>query len=164
MSLNELEGIKKEFIRLGLHPTYLEHAPVITSEDAERVSGFELKQGIKAILFTDGKGNWVIADIPGDKKVDQKKVAATLNWTKRDIRMATIEEVLEITGCEVGSVPPFGHKTKVPILVDTAVCENSESAFNIGLRTHTVLIPTEEMKIVFREAGATEGDFVKMQE
>ena len=64
MSINELEKIKSEFTRLGLHPTYLEHEPVITSEDAAKTRGFALKQGIKALLFTDGKGGWVIVDVP----------------------------------------------------------------------------------------------------
>src|SRR3989344_6005967 len=161
MSLNELEKIKSEFARLSLRPTYLEHEPVITSEDAAKTRGFELKQGIKALLFTDGKNNWVIVDIPADRKGDQKKIASCLGWSKGSTRMATPEEVLEITGCEIGSVPPFGHKTAISILVDTLVFENTESAFNIGLRTNSVKILTSEMRALFKDIGAKEGDFVK---
>ena len=161
MSLNELEKIKSEFARLSLRPTYLEHEPVITSEDAAKTRGFELKQGIKALLFTDGKNNWVIVDIPADRKGDQKKIASCLGWSNGSIRMATAEEVLEITGCEIGSVPPFGHKTAIPILVDTLVFENTESAFNIGLRTNSVKILASEMRTLFKEIDAKEGDFVK---
>jgi prolyl-tRNA editing enzyme YbaK/EbsC (Cys-tRNA(Pro) deacylase) len=162
MSLNELEKIKNEFSRLGLHPTYLEHEPVITSEDAAKTRGFELRQGIKSLLFTDGKNNWVVVDVSADRKADQKKIASKMGWSKGSTRMATQEEVKNITGCEIGSVPPFGHKTPVPILVDINVFDNTESAFNIGLRTNSVKILTAEMRNLFRKIGATEGDFIKL--
>ncbi len=161
MSINELNKIKAEFERLGLHPTYLEHEAVITSEDAARTRGFELKQGIKALLFTDNKNNWVIVDVPADKKVNQNKVAEVMGWSKNSTRMATKEEVVEVTGCEIGSVPPFGYKNLVPILVDVGVYENTESAFNIGLRINSVKILTTEMKVVFSDLGAKEGNFAK---
>ncbi|MDP9249048.1 MAG: hypothetical protein M3M85_00860 [bacterium] len=163
MSQGELEKIKGEFSRLGFHPTYLEHEPVITSEDAAKTRGFSLKQGIKALLFTDRKGNWVIVNVPADQKADQNKVALHMGWSKNGIRMATPENVLEITGCEIGSVPPFGHKTEIPILVDTTVFENTESAFNIGLRTNSVKIATSEMRTLFENIGVKEGDFLKRQ-
>jgi prolyl-tRNA editing enzyme YbaK/EbsC (Cys-tRNA(Pro) deacylase) len=162
MSINELENIKNEFSQLSLHPTYLEHEPVVTSEDAAKTRGFELRQGIKALLFTDSKNNWVVVGIPADKKVDQKKVSANRGWSKNGTRMATPEEVIDITGCEIGAVPPFGHKTTIPILVDICVFENQESAFNIGLRTNSVKIPTVEMRQLFKKIGAVEGEFTKL--
>jgi len=161
MSFNELNRIKEELSRLHLSPTYFEHEPVITSEQAAQTRGFALKQGIKALLFTNGNDEWVIVDIPADQKAHLKKVAEVRGWSKKDIRMATPEEVVEITGCEIGSVPPFGHKTTIPILVDAGVYENTESAFNIGLRTHSVRIPTADMKILFKDLAATEGNFIK---
>ena len=53
MGKEEMERIKKTFSRLNLHPTYLEHEEVITSEDAAKTRGFELRQGIKALVFTN---------------------------------------------------------------------------------------------------------------
>ena len=39
MGKKEVEKIKKEFSLLKLHPTYLEHEEVITSEDAAKTRG-----------------------------------------------------------------------------------------------------------------------------
>lgn len=161
MSVHETEKIKSLFKELGIKPTYLEHEPVITSEDAAKTRGFALKQGIKAIVLTNGNGTWFLVNLPADKKVDLRKAATAMGLTKKDIRMGTPEEVLEITGCEVGSVPPFGHKTTVKIFVDRGVYSNEESAFNIGLRTHSVKIQTKDMKTVFNHVNAVEGDFAK---
>lgn len=162
--MQEVERIREKLTELGLHPTYLEHEPVRTSEEAAAVRNMEVKQGIKSLLFTNGEGAWVLADVPAHKKADARKVANAMGWPRKMLRMATPEEVLEITGCEIGSVPPFGHKTRIPLLVDTGVYENTESAFNIGLRTHSLIIPTHEMKTVFGLLGATEGDFAKTDE
>lgn len=161
MGHDEVIRIKILFSELGIHPTYLEHEAVITSEDAAKTRGFELRQGIKAILFTNDAGGWVVANIPADKKVDAKKVAEQLGWSKNKIRMATPDEVLRETGCELGAVPPFGHKKSVPIVVDTGVYENQVSTFNIGLRTQSVKVNTEDMKKVFEKVKAVEGIFSK---
>lgn len=157
----EMERIKSFFQELNIHTTYLEHEPVITSEDAAKTRGFQLKQGIKALLFTNDNNEWVIVDVPADKKVDQKKVAAALHWQKSKIRMATPEEVMAKTGCEIGAVPPFGHREQFQILVDVGIYENQESTFNIGLRTNSVKIKTELMKVVFAKLNVQEGMFSK---
>ena len=85
-----------------------------------------------------------------------------MNWSKSKIRMATQEEIMEKTGCEIGAVPPFGHKTIIPILLDKEIYNNKESAFNIGLRTNSVKIPTQEMQVVFEDVKAIEGSFTRI--
>ena len=161
MGIEEMNRIKEFFSKHDLHPTYLEHEPVLTSEQAAKARGFELRQGIKALLFTNGT-DWAIVDVPADQKVSERKVAIQLNWSRESMRMATPEEVLQKTGCEIGAVPPFGHKEQIQILADNTIYNNNESGFNIGLRTHTVKIPTREMKIVFEKLKAIEGDFIKI--
>ncbi|MBP7708581.1 hypothetical protein KA107_02755 [Candidatus Pacearchaeota archaeon] len=161
MGIEEVERIKKIFSDLKINPEYLEHEPVITSEDAARTRGFQLSQGIKAILFTNGKGEFAIVDVPADKKVDQKLVAVANGWSKSSTRIATSEEVLIQTGCEIGSVPPFGHKNPIKIFYDNKIFENEFNAFNIGLRTHSVKIKTEDVKTVFEKLNLIRGSFIK---
>jgi len=161
MGHDEVERIRTFFSELDIKPTYLEHEAVITSEDAAKTRGFALHQGIKALLFTNDANAWVVVDIPADKKVDVKRVAEQVGWSKNKIRMATPEEVMRKTGCEIGAVPPFGHKETVPVMVDTGVYDNQDSAFNIGLRTHSVKVKTDDMKKVFEKINAIEGVFSK---
>jgi len=156
-----MERIKGIFTELELYPEYLQHEEVITSEDAAATRGFELRQGIKSLLFTNGKDEWVIVDVPADKLVNQKKVADKLGWSKGKTRMATEEEVMQKTGCKIGAVPPFGHKEKIRVLFDPEIFKNEISTFNIGLRTDSVKIKTAGVKIVFNKIGAEEGDFTR---
>ena len=59
MSEQEMNRIKKIFSDFGVSPEYFEPEPVITSADAAKTRGFELKQGIKAIVFANGKGDGI---------------------------------------------------------------------------------------------------------
>lgn len=160
MGIEEVNKIKEFFLANHIKPIYLEHGAVITSEDAAKTRGFELRQGIKAIVIAN-ENKFTVVDIPADKKADIKKVAELMGWSKSKTRMATSEEVMKITNCEIGAVPPFGHKETLPIFVDTGVYDNQENAFNIGLRTHSVKVKTKDMKVVFSKVNAVEGTFSK---
>ncbi len=161
MGVEEVDRIKKIFLDFGFKPEYLQHEAVITSEDAARTRGFELKQGIKAILFTNGKGEFIVADVPAHMKVDQKLVAKANTWSNSSIRIATPQEVIEQTGCEIGSVPPFGHKNSLKVFYDERIFDNNYNAFNIGLRTHSVKIKTEDIKQLLEKLNLIKGNFVK---
>ncbi|MBI5797570.1 hypothetical protein HZA98_01550 [Candidatus Woesearchaeota archaeon] len=158
MGIAEVEGIHAFFSQYRISVTYLEHEAVVTSEDAARTRGFALKQGIKAIVLTNGN-DWLVVDVSADKKVNMKAVAEKKGWSKGKIRMATAEEVMEKTGCEIGAVPPFGHKESIPLFVDVGIFENTESTFNIGLRTHSVKLKTADVKKVFDILHAEIGSF-----
>lgn len=160
MAKEEVERIKQFFEDNEIEVKYLKHEEVTTSQEAASTRGFELNQGIKSLLFTNDQ-EYVIVNVPADKKVDSKKVAEHIGWSKNKTRMAKPEEVIEKTGCEIGSVPPLGHKESLKIFYDPKIFENEISTFNIGLKTDSVKIKTEDVKKVFEKIGAEKGDFIK---
>ncbi|MET3291167.1 UNVERIFIED_CONTAM: prolyl-tRNA editing enzyme YbaK/EbsC (Cys-tRNA(Pro) deacylase) [Brevibacillus sp. OAP136] len=91
---------------------------VPTSEAAARVLGVEVGQIAKSILFRaeDRFGLFVAA---GDVRVDQKKVKQLLGGKKP--RIASPEDVVEITGFQVGAVCPFALRTDIPIFIDESL-------------------------------------------
>ncbi|RNB90020.1 YbaK/EbsC family protein [Brevibacillus fluminis] len=91
---------------------------VPTSEAAARVLGVEVGQIAKSILFRaeDKFGLFVAA---GDVRVDQKKVKQLLGGKKP--RIASPEDVVEITGFQVGAVCPFALRTDIPIFIDESL-------------------------------------------
>ena len=88
-------------------------------------------------------------------------VAKQNEWSKNSTRMATPEEVFERTGCEIGSVPPFGHKNNLKIFYDEEIFDNEYHAFNIGTRTRSVKVKTEDVKVVFEKLNLIKGNFIK---
>jgi len=120
----------------------LEHEPVYTSEDAAKIRDTNASQGAKAlILYADKKP--VLVVVPGDKKVDFKKYK-TLTGTK-DLRMATPEEVLELTGLEIGSIPPVGRAMDLPSYYDKSFEEKDVAAFNAGAHTVSVVMNAADL-------------------
>lgn len=160
MGLEEVNMVKTIFSDNEIPVDYLQHQEAITSQDAASSRGFELKQGVKAILMTN-ESDWVIVNVAADKRVDMKAVADFMKWSKNKTRMATEDEVMNKTGCQIGAVPPFGHKEAMRILVDKGVLDNEISTFNIGLRTISVKLKTLDLEEVFEKIGVTFGKFVK---
>lgn len=160
MGLEEVNKVKIIFSDNDVKVDYLQHQEAITSQDAAAHRGFELKQGVKAILLTN-EIDWIIVNVPADKRVDMKTVVDFMKWSKNKTRMATEDEVMRKTGCQIGAVPPFGHKESIRILVDEGVLENEISTFNIGTRTESVKLKTLDLEEVFENLGVTFGKFVK---
>jgi len=107
----------------------LRHAPVYTSEEAARVRGTPLASGAKA-LVCKGDDAVVMFVIPADRKLDSKAVRQNRGWRK--VRFVSREEVLQITGLEPGSIPPFGSLFGLPTLCDSRLGLNETINFNAG--------------------------------
>lgn len=161
MGEEEAEKIKQFLSSEGIEANYSDHESVRTSLEAAKLRGFALKEGVKSLLFTAGKDQWAIVALPADKRVDKRKVAAEMGWRPSMVRLASQEDVLEKTGCEVGGVPPFGHKQKLPILCDIKIFENEVNDFNIGLRTRSLSMKTSDLKKIFDRIGVRYGNFAE---
>jgi len=92
--------------------------PVKTVEQAVKATGSNPKQIIKSLLFISEKEP-VLVIVDGESKVDLNKLAKIIGGK---VRLATPEEVKQITGFEVGAVPPVGVEVKT--IVDPKVLEN----------------------------------------
>jgi Ala-tRNA(Pro) deacylase len=113
----------------------LEHAPVFTSEEAARVRGTPIEAGAKALVLR-AEEQTVHVVLPGHRRVDNALLRAILGT--RTLRFATPEELLTLTGCTPGAVPPFGNLFGLTVLVDEELAHREDIAFNAG--SHTVSI------------------------
>jgi len=95
-----------------------------TVAEAAAVLDAEPDQIIKSILFlADGEPVLVINN--GLARVAWKQLADYLGVSRRRLKTANAEKVLEITDYQVGAVPPFGHLTKLRTVVATAVYDQT---------------------------------------
>lgn len=126
--------------------TLLDHEPTPTSKDSARVRGTSEDQGAKAIILRS-EGEFLLCVLPGNEKIDLKKLRLIIN--KRSLSLATREEVLKITNCVPGEVPPFGNIFKIKTFVDKTLLKNEKIAFNAGLMTRSIIMNTQDfLKIV----------------
>ncbi len=127
----------------NIHYVIKEHAPTPTSEDSARARGEPKKIGAKALLFkADDK--FILCILPADRNVDSKAIKTIYN--AKNLRLATIDELKEQTGCDKGAVPPFGSLMQIEMIVDQALFDEEFMAFNAGSLTTSIKMKTEDYK------------------
>jgi len=120
----------------------LEHKPVFTSKEAAEVRGTELKQGTKALILKTEEG-FIQAVVSGAKELDIEKLQKITLFKK--IEMANAKEVRQATGCNIGSVPPFGNLFDLKVYFDKSVVENDVVAFNAGTHTKSIKMKAKDL-------------------
>ena len=124
-----LDEIKKLLDSNNIKYEIKTHPPLSTSEEAHRIRGTPLDAGAKALILRS-KGKFMMIVIAGDKKVDMKVLRHYLKTYS--LTMATPEEALQVTGCTIGSIPPFGNLFNIPVYVDKSLFRSETIYFNAG--------------------------------
>lgn len=124
---------------------HFSHNHVHTSEDAAKVRGNSLSQAAKAIILKvkiKGEYEFIQAVLQGDKKIDLKTLRKHLKV--RSISLATADEVLKITSCTIGSVPPFGHLFGLDVYVDKSLFDEEYIFFSAGTHNDSIKMRSKE--------------------
>lgn len=138
MEISAFQRIIELLNNSGVHYDLKEHAPVFTSQEAARARGAKLEQGAKSLVLHVDKEHYILAVISATRQADFHALRDHLH--ARKVRLATPEEVLQVTGCTIGSVPPFGNLLKLPTYVDPSLAANEIIAFNPGSHSHSILM------------------------
>jgi Cys-tRNA(Pro)/Cys-tRNA(Cys) deacylase len=83
---------------------------------AARAIGVAEDQIIKSLLFRDRRGCLALAIVAGTGRVDRERLARAAGLEAP--RLADAALVLETTGYPAGGVPPVGHRTAIPVVMD----------------------------------------------
>ena len=123
-----------------MYTTY-EHEPVFTSQDAAKIRQTKDTQGAKALLFI-ADSQPILIVLRGIDKVNTKLFKNA--FSIKDLQFATKEEVISITGVEIGAVPPFGNVMNIPTYVDKHLVNEDKIAFNAGAHTKSIKMKTAD--------------------
>jgi len=119
------EAVEKFLKERGINLEVKTFKDTSTVEKAAESLGVTPGEIAKSILFKL-KDKYIMVITSGDKKIDNKKFKDVF---KTKAKMASPEEVIEITGHPVGGVCPYGLKTPVEVYYD------------ISLRNYEVVYP-----------------------
>ena len=122
MSLLDKEPVKRAEKFLKSFDQSLE---VITLEDSARTAqdaakALDCNVGaiVKSLLFRAGD-DFILCLVAGDKRCSLNKLKKFKD--KKDISMASPEEVKTQTGYTIGGVSPIGHLNKIEIIIDKSL-------------------------------------------
>lgn len=118
--------------------------PVNSLEQAALERGQSPEQIVRSILFHITEGEYILVLTGGPRQIDWATLRRSLGISR--MRMASAEEVLTVTGFEVGAVGPFGLTTPIRILVDRRLYDLDEVSIGSGVRGTTVFIRTSDLK------------------
>jgi uncharacterized protein (TIGR02118 family) len=94
--------------------------PTPTVPKAAEAVGVEPDQIVKSVVFLVNNQPFLVYGC-GTRRVDPRKLAERLNVSRKKVKLANAEQVLDLTGYEVGTVPPLGLKTPMPTYMDPAI-------------------------------------------
>lgn len=117
-------------------------AEVHTAAKAASLMGDDAEAVAKSILLVDSDGEAVLVVLLGKDRVDFAKVKTLLGV--RDVRLAEPEEVLDITGYEIGGVPPISIYG-VTTIIDRRVAKKAEVVCGGGTPQHLMRIKVSEI-------------------
>jgi prolyl-tRNA editing enzyme YbaK/EbsC (Cys-tRNA(Pro) deacylase) len=129
-----------------------------TAADAAAAIGCDVAQIAKSILFraaASAKPVMVVAS--GSNRVDDKKIRALLG---EKIEQASPEFVKEMTGFEVGGVPPVAHAHAVTVFIDQDLAGYPTLWAAGGTPNAVFEISFDDL---VRLTGATVADVAKLQ-
>ncbi len=121
--------------------------PTPTVETAAQAVKAHPEQIIKSILFTIDEQP-VLAIACGLSTISRRAIADLYGVGKKRIKLATPEKVVEISGYEVGAMPPFGHRNPLRTLIDQRVLELTAAYAGGGAENALVRLNPEEIQRV----------------
>ena len=140
---------------LGIpHRVFLHERPVSSFEEAASARGQRPEQIVRSILFQVRPEEFVMVLMAGPDQIDWKALRGIVKRSR--VRMATEDEVLEVTGYRVGTVSPFGLKNQVRVMIDASVFREEEISIGSGVRNIAIIMQSEDVRKALGEAEVVE--------
>jgi Cys-tRNA(Pro)/Cys-tRNA(Cys) deacylase len=132
------------------HRVFKHETPVASFEQAASDRNQRPEQIVRSILFQIRPEEFLMVLVAGPAQVDWKKLRQLVKRSR--IRMASEEEVLNVTGYRVGTVSPFGLKNPVSVLIDESVLKEQEISIGSGIRGVAIIMKSEDLRQVLQDS------------
>lgn len=125
------------------HRLFQHETPVTSFEQAAADRNQRPGQIVRSILFQIRPEEFLMVLMAGPSQIDWRKLRQLVKRSR--VRMASEEEVLEVTGYRVGTVSPFGLKNQVKVLIDASVLAEEEVSIGSGVRNTAIILKSADL-------------------
>ena len=132
------------------HQVFKHEKPVTSFEQAASDRNQRPEQIVRSILFQVRSDEFVMVLMAGREQVDWRSLRKLVGRSR--VRMATEDEVLEVTGYRVGTVSPFGMRHQVRILIDASVLQEEEISIGSGVRNTAIILKSADLRRALEDA------------
>lgn len=118
--VRRVENVRSALAALGHQAEILDTGDSThTAQMAAEAAGCALGQIVKTlIVYVGGAPMFVL--VPGDRRLDDRLIAPRFGVGRKQVKLASAEQVLDLTGYPIGGVSPFGVPSALPALIDTS--------------------------------------------
>ena len=124
----------------------IDHAPEGRTEVVSPMRGNALSQAAKCIVLMVKIGKkvtrYLLAVVPGDKRVDLQAVKALMGATY--VAFASQDIAERLAGSVAGTVLPFSFSPELELVVDPSLLENDEIYFNAARLDRSMALKTSD--------------------
>ena len=113
-----------------------------TATAAAAAAGCEVERIVKSLVFVCD-GSYVLAMVPGDRRGDERKVAAAAGAAH--VRIANAAEVVEATGFEPGGVAPFPQRAVARAFLDRLLVQHQTVWVGAGTSSHMACLGPSDL-------------------
>jgi Cys-tRNA(Pro)/Cys-tRNA(Cys) deacylase len=99
---------------------------------AADATGTPLHRTVKTLVVEVGAGEFILALMPGDRRLNLKSVANLLQVKRA--QMAGREAAERLTGYPVGGISPFGTRQRLPVVLERTLLDHARVLVNAGRR------------------------------
>jgi Cys-tRNA(Pro) deacylase len=126
------------------HRVFRHETSVTSFEQAAADRNQRPEQIVRSILFQVRPAEFLMVLVAGPDQIDWRKLRQLVKRSR--VRMATEEEVLEVTGYRIGTVSPFGLKNPIKIVIDSSVLKEEEISIGSGVRSVAIIMKSADMR------------------
>jgi len=126
------------------HQVFRHKTPVTSFEQAAADRNQRPEQIVRSILFQVRSEEFVMVLIAGREQVDWRSLRKFIGRSR--VRMATEDEVLEVTGYRIGTVSPFGMRKQVRVLIDASVLRQEEISIGSGIQNTAIILKSADLR------------------
>ena len=132
------------------HQVFKHETPVTSFEQAASDRNQRPEQIVRSILFQIRPEEFLMVLVAGPAQVDWKKLRQLVKRSR--VRMATEEEVLDVTGYRIGTVSPFGLQQQIKVLIDASVLKEDEISIGSGVRNTAIIMKSADLRQALRQS------------
>ena len=149
--MNEKPSASIALEKLGIpHRIFRHETPVDSFEQAASDRNQRPEQVVRSILFQVRPEEFVMVLMAGREQVDWRKLRKRVGRSR--VRMATEDEVVEVTGYHIGTVTPFGIRKQIKVLIDASVLKEEEISIGSGVRNTALILKSTDLRRALGEA------------
>lgn len=103
--------------------------------------GLPIRQIAKSLIIKT-KDTFILFLLPSNKKLNTNSISKKL---KTDLKLATTDEVFEISGYKVGAVSPLLMKNSIPIYMDESLIKFQEVGIGSGSKGIEIILNPNDL-------------------